>query len=274
MPGEGAAKSIIILRRYRGGSGSNFNLSKNTMMLIKNHALVIGIISELFLIGHVQGQMPNTLTDNEAREGWQLLFNGRNLKGWHSYLEKVPGRTWQVHNGTIVLDKYDRSSDGELSDLVTDSSYTNFDLRLEWKMDACSNSGVLFYVHESPEFKNTYETGPEMQIADLDCNDDGRILKCRAGDLYDLVSADTEWVKKGGQWNDYEIVSDNGHLTFFMNGHRTIDMQLWNDSWRALITRSKFTAWPAYGTFREGHLALQGTEPGKLWFRNIRLKRL
>ena len=70
-------------------------------------------------------------------------------------------------------------------------------LKLEWKMEPCANSGVMFYVHESPEFKDTYESGPEMQIADLACNDDGRILKCRAGDLYDLISADTEWVNKG-----------------------------------------------------------------------------
>ncbi len=33
-------------------------------------------------------QMANTLTPQEKQDGWQLLFDGQDLKGWHSYLEK------------------------------------------------------------------------------------------------------------------------------------------------------------------------------------------
>ncbi len=233
----------------------------------------------LFIIGILFSntsfsQIPNTLTQKETQQGWRLLFNGKDLVGWHSYHEKVPGKAWQVQDGAIFLNKNNKSVYNDYADLVTDDEYENFDLKIEWKMEPCANSGLMFYVNESPQYKNTYESGPEMQIADLACDDDGRILKCRAGDLYDLISADTEWVHKGGKWNYYEIISKNGHLTFFMNGHKTIETQMWDDHWRDMIKNSKFVEWPGFGTFKKGHISLQGTETGKLWYRNIKIRKL
>src|SRR5436190_10778207 len=128
----------------------------------------------------------NTLTEKEKQEGWQLLFNGKDLEGWHSYMQKKPGKAWQVQDGMIFLNKNKNSVYGDFADLVTDDEFENFHFTVEWKMAPCCNSGVMLYVHESPEFKDTYEPGPEMQIADLACNDDGRILTCRAGHLYEL----------------------------------------------------------------------------------------
>ena len=219
-------------------------------------------------------QIPNSLTPKETQEGWRLLFNGKDLLGWHSFQEKVPGKAWQVQDGKIMLNKNRKSVYNDFADLVTDDEFENFDLKLEWKMEPCANSGVMFYVNESPQFKNTYESGPEMQIADLACNDDGRILKCRAGDLYDLISADTEWVNQAPKWNHYEIIANRGHLAFYMNGHKTIDTQMWDNLWSDMIKNSKFIEWPGFGTFTKGHISLQGTETGKLWFRNIKIRKL
>jgi 3-keto-disaccharide hydrolase len=244
-------------------------------MLVKIKSFILLFIAGiLFSNLSIAQQLPNTLSAKETQQGWQLLFNGKDLLGWHSYMEKVPGKAWQVQDGAIFLNKNNKSVYNDFADLVTDREFENFDLKLEWKMEPCANSGVMFYVHESPEFKDTYESGPEMQIADLACNDDGRILKCRAGDLYDLISADTEWVNKASRWNQYEIIAKDGHLTFYMNGHKTIDTQLWDDHWRDMIKNSKFVQWPGFGTFKKGHISLQGTETGKLWYRNIKIRKL
>jgi Domain of Unknown Function (DUF1080) len=243
-------------------------------MLAKINSFSLLFIGGILFFNLSSAQITNSLTAQEKSEGWKLLFNGTNLAGWHSYLANAPGKAWQVEDGTIFLNKNNKSTYHDFTDLVTDDEYENFDLKMEWKMEPCANSGVMFYVHESPEFKNTYESGPEMQIADLDCNDDGRILKCRAGDIYDLISADTEWVNKGGQWNRYEIKSQNGHLILYMNGHKTIETQLWDNHWFDMIKGSKFTQWPGYGTFKKGHISFQGTENGKLWYRNIKIRKL
>ncbi len=219
-------------------------------------------------------QKHNTLTEQEKRQGWQLLFNGENLTGWHSYLSDGPGKAWQVNEGMIILNKTDKSQYDDYADLITDKEYTDFDLKLDWKIEPCGNSGVMIYVCESDQYANTYETGPEMQITDLACSPDSRRLYRRAGALYDLIPVDTEWVSKGGLWNHYEIISDHGHLQLFMNGHKVVDTRLWNMHWKQLIAASKFATMPGFGTFHKGHIALQGTENGKLWFRNIKIKEL
>jgi len=235
---------------------------------------VILFIWGSFLCDILFAQQLNTLTPQEKKEGWQLLFDGKDLKGWHSYLKNKPGKAWQVVNGTIMLNKNKKSVYDDYADLTSDDEFENFDFKVEWKMEPCANSGVMFYVHESPEYKDTYESGPEMQIADLACNDDGRILKCRAGDLYDLIAADTEWVNPGGKWNHYEIRSSNGHLELIQNGHKIVETDMWNDHWIDMIKNSKFTEWQGFGTFKKGHISFQGTENGKLWFRNIKIRKL
>jgi hypothetical protein len=217
---------------------------------------------------------PNTLTATEKQEGWQLLFNGKDLQGWHSYMQSKPGKAWQVQNGMIFLNKNSISVYEDFADLVTDQEFENFDFKVEWKMEPCANSGVMFYVNESKEFKDTYESGPEMQIADLACNDDGRILKCRAGDLYDLIPSDTEWVNAAPQWNTYEIISNKGHLKFIQNGHTIVETDTWDDHWRDMIKNSKFVECPGFGTFHKGHISFQFTETGKLCYRNIKIKEL
>jgi Domain of Unknown Function (DUF1080) len=242
--------------------------------MYKKLLVAIFVIIAASLQHGLSAQQLNSLTAKEKQEGWHLLFDGKDLQGWHSYLQKTPGKSWQVKEGNIVLVKNKQSTEKDFGDLVTNDEYENFDFKVDWKMTPCGNSGVMFYVHEAPEFKNTYESGPEMQIADLACNDDGRILKCRAGDIYDLVSADTEWVNPGGQWNHYEIRSLNGQVELFQNGHRISQTTFWDDNWRAMIKNTKFNDWPGFGTFKTGHISFQGTENGTLWFRNIKIRKL
>lgn len=225
-------------------------------------------------MAHVNAQAPNTLTEQEKKDGWQLLFDGKDLKGWHSFQENAPGKSWMVKDGMITRIKNAQSKPEDYRDLVTDGEYENFDFKVEWKIDAGSNSGIMFYVNEGPQFHETYESGPEMQVTDLYVDGDSRIHKCRAGCLYDLIEVDTEWVTVGGKWNVYEIKADHGHLQFFQNGHKVVDTQMWDDNWRKMIAESKFSEWPGFGTFKKGHLSFQGTEYGNIYFRNIKIKQL
>jgi hypothetical protein len=225
-------------------------------------------------------QALNALTAQEKADGWQLLFDGKSLHGWHSYLQHAPARDWKVRDGAILMEKNRGGDEKDFEDLVTDAEFGDFDLKLEWKMSPCADSGVMFHVHESPKYRETYETGPEMQIADLACTvPDSRTLYERSGDLFDLVSSDVERVNAAGSWNRFEIISDKGHLQFFQNGHKVVDTQVGDAAWKRLVAHTKFTAWPDFATFGKGHISLQGNEdkgeaPIRLWFRNIKIRPL
>lgn len=200
---------------------------------------------------------------------WKELFDGKSTAGWHKYGGGPVGASWQVVDGTLHFDP--TGNDG--GDIVTDEEFENFHLSLDWKISEKGNSGIIFLVHESPEYRFPWETGPEMQILDNDGHADGKILKHRAGDLYDLISASPETVKKVGEWNQAEIKVLHGKLDFYLNGVQVVSTTLWDDNWKQMVANSKFKTMPGFGTFKKGRIALQD-HGDKVWFRNIRIKEL
>ena len=243
-------------------------------MIIKNILQLIFIVIFCAACNLTNSQQANTLSSQEKKDGWQLLFNEKDLTGWHSYLQQNPGKAWQVEDGAIYLNKNDKNVYEDFADLTSDAEFENFDLKLEFKTDTCANSGVMFYVHESPEYKNSWETGPEMQIDDVVCGPDHLSKMNGAGTLYDLYPADSEYIGPSGKWYQYEIKADHGHVQLFEEGHKVVDAYLWNQDWKDRIAAVKFKDMPGFGTFHKGHIALQGTENGKIWFRNIKIKQL
>lgn len=200
---------------------------------------------------------------------WQVLFDGKTTNGWHSYGKTTVGTAWKAADGVLFLD----TAHNDKKDLVTNEEFENYDLKLEWKISPKGNSGIIFNVKEDTAYKNTYETGPEMQVLDNDGHADGKIIKHRAGDLYDLISCSKETVKPVGEWNEVEIILNNGKLDFFLNGTNVVSTTMWDDNWKKMVAGSKFKNMPAFGTVKKGRIALQ--EHGHMVsFRNIRIKKL
>ncbi|MEO5592212.1 MAG: DUF1080 domain-containing protein [Chitinophagaceae bacterium] len=211
----------------------------------------------------------NAVTDTSS-SGWSPIFDGTTTTGWHSYGKTIAEARWKVTDGSLSIDTTVKNGE----DLVTDASYENFDLKLEWKISKNGNSGVIFLVQEDTvKYKRTYNSGPEMQVLDNDGHPDGKILKHRAGDLYDLIKSTSEPVKPVGEWNQAEIIVDKGKLELKLNGVTTVSTTLWDDGWKKLVAGSKFKDMPNWGTFTSGHIALQD-HGNAVWYKNISIKKL
>ncbi len=207
----------------------------------------------------------------QKKKGWINLFDGKTTAGWHSYGKTTVGSGWKAEDGALHLDPKAKKNDS--GDLVTDKEYSNFHLKLEWKVAPKSNSGVIFYIHEDPKYNQTYNTGLEMQVIDNDGHPDGKITKHRAGDLYDLVKSSSEPVKPVGEWNKAEIISNNGQLTFKLNGVTTVTTTLWDEQFKTLLAGSKFAKWEGFATYKTGKISLQD-HGDEVWYRNIQIKEL
>lgn len=204
--------------------------------------------------------------------GWTTLFDGKTLNGWHSYGKTAAGSDWSIDSNAIHLKP--AKNEGGGGDLLTNDEYGNFDLKLQWKISKAGNSGILFYVQEdTTKYKETYFTGPEMQVLDNNGHPDAKIYKHRAGDLYDLIASKPEMAKSAGEWNDVEIKSQDSTITFWLNGTQVVSTKLWDANWKKMVAGSKFKQWPDFGTFTKGHIALQD-HGDEVWFRNIEIRKL
>lgn len=207
---------------------------------------------------------------DKKQKSWKSLFDGKTTKGWHSYGKTEASKSWIPENGTLHL----AAGATEHGDLVTDEEYSNFHLKLEWKISKNGNSGIIFFVNEDPaKYSATYSTGMEMQVLDNDGHPDAKIYKHRAGDLYDLIASSKETVKAVGEWNQTEIISNNGKLDLILNGTTVVSTTMWDDNFNSLLAGSKFNGWPGFASFKSGKIALQD-HGDEVWYRNIKIQKL
>ena len=212
----------------------------------------------------------NTLTEKEQAAEWTLLFNGNDFNGWHGYnMAGIPSE-WSIEDGTMTMKYVDGA---ESQDVITDKTYKNFVLSLEYKMTPKANSGILFQVKEDSLYKYSYETGTEFQIID-NLGWPGKLEDWQMhGGNYAMYVAEGEFEKPIGEWNTALLIADNNHVSYYVNDVKTVEYEKYSDDWTQRRNSGKWKNYPDYGKFDEGNIALQnhGTQ---VFFRNIKLKEL
>jgi putative heme-binding domain-containing protein len=145
-----------------------------------------------------------------TKENQELLFNGKDLTGWHGNEE-----LWSVENGEIVGRAPNGLPRNEF--LFSDMAAEDFTLTLEVKLiDDKGNSGIQF---RSEPYENGEARGYQ---ADMGPGWWGKLYEESArGLLWD--KSGEPFVKKG-DWNEYKIVAHGGHIQTWLNGHLCVDL--------------------------------------------------
>ena len=106
---------------------------------------------------NLQAQL-NVLTSQEKKDGWELLFNGKDLTGF----KQLNGEAkYRVEDGAIVGTTVPNTPN---SFLATVKDYGDFILEVELKVDNSMNSGIQFRSLSLPEVKNGRVHGYQMEI--------------------------------------------------------------------------------------------------------------
>ena len=174
-------------------------------------------------------------TSANAQGGeWTTLFDGSSLDGW----TVLGDANWEVADGAVSA-----SSGGGF--LVSEQSYGDFELRLEYWVEEPANSGVFIRCADPQSVNdrncyevNIYDTRPDQTY--------------RTGGIVHLAAPSTV-INSAGHWNSYEITARGSRLIVVLNGTQTVD-----------TTDEQFASGP---------FALQ-YGAGTVRFRNVRIRPL
>ena len=167
------------------------------------------------------------------------LFNGRDLAGWRA----VGGANeWEAAPDGVLRN---RKSGGNL---VTDATFDDFALHLEFRYPSGGNSGV--YLRGRYEVQIADLAGAEPDIDSL-------------GSVYGYLAPSVMAAKKAGEWQSFDITLVGRHVTVVLNGTTIIaDREIPGITGAALDSHEG----------KPGPLLLQG-DHGPIEYRNLTLAR-
>jgi HEAT repeat protein len=200
-----------------------------------------------------------TVPENEAKEGFVPLFNGKNLDGWVG--NKVD---YQVENGEMVLHIDKGPSHGNI---FTADEYSDFIYRFEFQLSPAGNNGLGI---RAPLTGDAAYEGMEIQILD---NEDPVYAALAPyqyhGSVYGIIPAKRGYLKPVGEWNYEEVIAKGTHIKVTLNGTVILDGDIKE---AAKNGPADHKAHP--GLLRQkGHIGYLG-HGSVVKFKNIRLKDL
>lgn len=149
-----------------------------------------------------------------SQEKWEMLFNGKNLKGW----TKISGKAdYEVKEGVII----GTSKSGTPNTfLVTNKKYSDFILELDYKIEEGLNSGVQFRSQSKKEYKNGRVHGYQFEFdPSLRAWSGGIYDEARRGWIYTMEkNPAAKSAYKPLSWNHIRIEAIGSIVRTWLNG--------------------------------------------------------
>ena len=228
----------------------------------------------------------NTLTGWEKKNGWKLLWDGKTTDGWRgAKIDHFPDKGWKIEDGILIVEKADGAESGNGGDIITNKTYGDFILEVDFFITKGANSGIKYFVDPELNKGTGSAIGCEFQILDDKNHPDAKkgVKGNRTlASLYDLIPANGKFfdpshqVKRFngiGTWNRARIEVHGNKVCHFLNGVKVVEYERNKQEWKALVDYSKYQKWPNFGNAKYGHILLQD-HGDEVRFRNIKIKEL
>lgn len=174
-----------------------------------------------------QDSQHNTLTPQERKEGWTLLFDGKSTEGWLEVTGKPFPAAWRIEDG--CLRAVDPGSGYQ--DIRTTAEFAPaFEFQFDWKIGPKGNSGVKYFVQRIDEWNNAKgrqarARGVEYQLYDDKADPNQPGIKI-TGSVYDAVAPSATPARPLGEFNHSLIRVQGHHIEHWLNGVKIIDTSL------------------------------------------------
>ena len=207
----------------------------------------------------------NTLSPEEQKAGWTLLFDGSSTSGWVALGKSAfPEKGWSAKDGTL---RHEKGGGG--GDIVSAKSYLNFELKWDWQIGEAPNSGLKYNLANP-----TKAVGFEYQLLDDQKHADGAKPSHQTAALYDLIpSAPGRVVMPVGEWNQSRLLVDGNHVEQWLNGVKTVEFEMGSAELLGKVAASKYAKAKDFGMKASSPILLQD-HGDQVVFRNLKLREL
>ena len=213
-------------------------------------------------IDFTQYTLPNTflssLTAQEKKEGFVILFDGTNMDNW------VGNKTgYLLQEGNIVVNP--KSGGG--GNLYTKEEYADFIFRFEFQLTPGANNGLGI---RTPMEGDAAYVGMELQILDNEAEKYKTLQPYQYhGSVYGVIPAKRGFLKAVGEWNQEEVIVKGTKIKVILNGEMILDGDIKEPSLNGTMDHNKHP-----GLLRTtGHIGFLG-HGDVVKFRRIRVKSL
>jgi hypothetical protein len=201
---------------------------------------------------------PFTLSQEETKEGYKILFDGTNMFEW-------TGNTvdYTIKDGTITL----IPSKGSGGKIYTKNEYDDFIIRFDFMLTPGANNGLGI---RTPLTGDAAYVGMELQILD---NEDPIYRDLQSwqyhGSVYGVIPAKRGFLKPVGEWNTQEVIAQGDKIKITLNGEVILDGNIREAAKNGTIDEKEHP-----GLFnKKGHIGFLG-HGDEVKFCNIRIKEL
>jgi HEAT repeat protein len=198
------------------------------------------------------------LTETEISEGFEALFNGKNLDGWQG--NKTD---YFAQNGEMVVNP-ERGGHGNI---FTEKEYSDFIFRFDFQLTPSANNGLGI---RAPLEGDAAYVGMELQILDNTAAIYANLHDYQYhGSVYGVIPAKRGFLNPVGEWNSEEVFVKGSRIKVILNGETILDGDIKEASKNGTLDGNEHS-----GLLRDkGFIGFLG-HGSELKFRNLRIKDL